>query len=297
MDESRVPRMPLWVKLAFFLGDALLFGVALVIVLEAPRPLPLYHAVLLVISVMGGGILFTVPFLLEYKAALALAQIEELKPVTDQFHDLQKIHESIRQSTGQWQTVQEHCTKAVAAAKEVGDRMSTESQGFKEFLEKAHDAERTHLRLEVDKLRRSENEWLEVVVRISDHVYALYRAGVHSGQPALLEQLSLFQRAVRDTTRRVGLVAHEAQEGELFDERMHQLVDPNVAATPGAPIAETVATGYTMQGQPIRRIVVALKETGGSGGVSLPGGGQLTLMPDDPGQAPAGDSGSDVGQS
>ncbi|MBM3847406.1 MAG: hypothetical protein FJ405_14135, partial [Verrucomicrobia bacterium] len=66
MDNLMFPRMPVWAKTAFFLGDALLLGVAVVILLEAPRPLPLPQAILLTAAVVNGAILFVLPFLLEY---------------------------------------------------------------------------------------------------------------------------------------------------------------------------------------------------------------------------------------
>ena len=117
--------------------------------------------------------------------------------------------------------------------------------------------ERAHLRLELEKHRRMEGEWLEVLVFICDNVYAIHQAGLRSGQTAYAEQLSKFQHVIRDAVRRVGLTPHEAQAGELFDEQKHQPVDPAQPIAPGTPIDETVATGFTFQGQGIRRIIVA----------------------------------------
>ncbi len=280
MDETNAPRMATWVKTVFFIGDILLLLVALLIVTEVPRPISLPYACLLVAAVAIGGILSTIPFLVEFKAMVQLAEVEGLKSSTAQLQDLERLTHQIRLATGQWQTVQEHCSKAVSSAQEIGSRMIQEGKDFAQFMEKANDSERTHLRLEIDKLRRAESEWLEVVVRICDHVYALHRAALNSGQPGLAEQLTRFQHAVRDSARRIGLVPHEAKENDLFDEQAHQLFDSNHPASPGALIAETVATGYTLQGQPIRRIVVALKETGpGHAGTSPLG--QLSLVPDE----------------
>jgi molecular chaperone GrpE (heat shock protein) len=278
MDEPTVSRIPFWAKAAFFIGDALLLGVALVIVMEAPHPLPLPQACLLVVSVMAGAILFCVPFIMEHKAAVRLAEAAELRSASDQFQNLEELAERISQATGQWQTVQEHCEKAVGSAKEIGDRMVAEGKEFAAFSMKAADAERTHLRLEIDKRRRAETESIEVLVRICDHVYALYRAGVQSGQPALQEQLGLFQRAVRDAVRRLGLVAHEAEPGTPFDPNQHQVMDPNTNPPEGALIADTIASGYTMQGQALRRIVVAVQPVAATISPGEPA--QLSLVPE-----------------
>ncbi|HAM72073.1 MAG TPA: hypothetical protein DCM86_10565 [Verrucomicrobiales bacterium] len=252
--------MPPWTKTMSIVGDLLLLAVAYTIVTEAPHPLPISYALLLVASVAGGAVLSVFPFVLEYKASLALEETNTLRSTALQLQDLERLTQAVRIATSQWQTVQENCVKVVSVATEMGGKMVEEGKAFTEFMRKTNDAEKTHLRLEIDKMKRGENEWLEVLVRISDHVFALHKAGLKSGQPGLIDQLGMFQRAIRDTARRVGLAAHEATEDEPFDERVHQLLEPGQTAQPGTPILETIACGYSMQGQPIRRVVVALKQ-------------------------------------
>ena len=41
--------------------------------------------------------------------------------------------------------------------------MTAEARAFQQFLDKANDTERNHLRLEVEKLRRAEGDWLQVL--------------------------------------------------------------------------------------------------------------------------------------
>ena len=137
--------------------------------------------------------------------------------------------------------------------------MTAEQSSFRAFLEKAGDIERTHLRLEVEKLRRTEAEWLQVLVRILDHVYALYVAAVRSGQPGIIEQLGHFQAACRDTARRLGLVPVVAEPGTPFDPKVQQLADANTVIPEPALVAETLATGYAFQGQMVRPVLVSLQ--------------------------------------
>src|SRR6185503_17985725 len=112
---------------------------------------------------------------------------------------------------------------------------------------------------EVEKLHRNEGEWLHTIIRIMDHVYALYQAGVKSGQDNLRTQLGNFQNACRESTRRLGLIPFEAKADETFDEKRHQLPDPKAKALPGSKVGETVATGFTFQGKVMRPAVVNLK--------------------------------------
>ena len=137
--------------------------------------------------------------------------------------------------------------------------MAAEAKAFTEFLQKANDAERAHLRLEAEKLRRNETEWLQIVLRMLDQVHALFQAALQSGQPALAEQIGLFQNACRDLSRRAGMAVVTALAGEPFDPKRHQLLH-DAAAPDNALILDTLAPGYTYQGQMVRRALVRLQE-------------------------------------
>jgi molecular chaperone GrpE (heat shock protein) len=253
MSKPVTPNLSKW---PFFLGDLLLLILAGWIMSRSPdpfRPAPLFF---LLMCVGAGGWLCVTPFLVEYRAALKLAESGALTTTVEQIHNLRGVGERIAAATSQWQILQEQSTKTAAAAKEVAERMTSEAQAFGDFMQKANDSEKGHLRLEVDKLRRGEADWVQTIVRILDHVYALYQAGVRSGQPALKEQLGHFQNACRETARRLGLVVFEARPGESFDEKTHQLLDPQAKPPPHARVVETVAAGYTFQGQFLRCAVV-----------------------------------------
>jgi molecular chaperone GrpE (heat shock protein) len=155
--------------------------------------------------------------------------------------------------------VQEQAGQTIKAAKEISERMTKEAQAFSEFMLKANESEKAHLRLEVEKLHRNEGEWLHTIIRIMDHVYALYLAGVKSGQENLRIQLGNFQNACREAARRLGLVPFDAKAEEPFDDKRHQLADAKAKAPSGARIGEMLATGFTFQGKVLRPAVVALK--------------------------------------
>ncbi len=121
-----------------------------------------------------------------------------------------------------------------------------------------NDAEKGALRLEVEKLKRIEADWLQVVVRILDHIYSLHTAAARSGQPELASQISHFQNACRDAARRVGLTPFAAEPNEPFDAERHRA--HGVETPPADAIAaETLAPGVTFQGRLIRPALVRLQ--------------------------------------
>ena len=256
MTEQTAPRLN---KIPFLIGDLLLLLVAGWIVYQGPLPLGVWQTGLVAACAALGAWLAVTPFLVEFRAAAKLAEAGELTSAVAQLKNLQQIGEQIAAATAQWQTVQEKSGQAVTAADDITKRIAAEAKAFSEFLQKANDNEKNILRTEADKLRRGEAEWLQIIVRMLDHVHALHLAGVRSGQRGLIEQLGQFQNACRDTARRVGLAAVGPQEGEPFNDEAHQLLEDAAQPAPGAKIATVLATGYTFQGQLIRRPLVALQ--------------------------------------
>jgi molecular chaperone GrpE (heat shock protein) len=134
--------------------------------------------------------------------------------------------------------------------------MAAQAQEFSSFFQRASDQEKSTLRLELEKMKRAETEWLQVLVRILDYVHALHNAGVRSGQQELINELAQFQNACRDAARRLGLTAFAPAQNELFDARIHQTPDPQTKPDPGSAIAELLAPGFTFQTQLLRRALV-----------------------------------------
>jgi molecular chaperone GrpE (heat shock protein) len=245
-------------KTPFFIGDLMLIGAAFFIYFQSKLPMGAWQIFFIVVCVAGGAVLGIMPFLLEYRLALKLAEANALAEVAPQIQNVQGVAQQITSATAQWQSVQEQADKTAGLAKQLSERMTAEMKGFTEFMQRSNDTEKANLRLEVEKLRRMESDWLQVSVRMLDHVYALHQGAVRSGQPRLIEQLGNFQTACRDVARRVGLVPYAASAAEPFDALKHQLADAEAKAPPGAIVAETVASGYTFQGRLVRPALVRL---------------------------------------
>lgn len=256
MTDSNVPKLN---KLPFFAGDALLLVLAGWIVYQTPHPIGMSSVWIIAILGFTGAWLAILPFILEYRAAVKVAEASGLTTVVEQMNELRTLANQISFATAQWQVVQDQSSQTVKAAHEIADRMTKEAQAFSAFMQKANDSEKAHLRLEVDKLHRGEGEWLQTVVLLLDHVYALNKAGVRSGQTVLIEQLGHFQAACRDAVRRLGLTAFEAGVNDPFDTNMHQLLDGDGQPQAGTPITQSIATGYTFQGKLLRKAVVAVQ--------------------------------------
>lgn len=252
--------VPWW---PFISAWILLLATAAVLVFCAAHPISQTIAILATTAVALGTLLGCLPFILEYRATAKLIEVNALGTVTDKFAGLEAFAAQVAAATDQWARVQEAtqggAEKTVTAAKEIADRMTAEVREFNEFQTRMNTTEKNALRLEVEKMHRAEGEWLQVVARILDHVFALNNAAARSGQPELAAQIGNFQHACRDAARRVGFVQFEAVAGETFDGEKHRVQgEENPAAD--SIVAETLAPGLSFQGRLIRPVLVRLQE-------------------------------------
>ena len=251
-------------KWPFFLADGLMLGLAYYVNWQGQLPLPLDQIITIAICVALGALLGILPYLLEYRAVIKygalikLIETSTLCSATEKIQDLEGIVAQITSANDNLQTVQAQADKTTDLARDITERMAVEVRNFTAFMQKANDGEKATLRLEGEKLRRAENEWLNIVVYMLDHVFALNRAAVQSGQEKLIAQLGHFQNACREAARRVGLVPLLASPGDEFDAQRHQLVEGKPPAD-AAVVAEMIALGFTFQGQLIRPVAVRIE--------------------------------------
>lgn len=255
MVNSTAPKLSKW---PFYLADILLLSFA-GLVIYLVQPFAMAAIVASGVAVLAGAGLSVVPYLFEYRAAIKQCETGAVVSTVAQIQNLEVISAQVRDATASWQTAHEMAVQTSQTAKEITDRMVSETKSFKEFLQKANEAEKSHLRLEVEKLRRAETEWLQITITMLDHIFALFQAGVRSGQTGLIEQLGHFQGACRDVVRRVGLVPFAANADEPFDARAHQVINGQTTPSPKAVVRHTIATGYLYQGQLLRRALVELQ--------------------------------------
>ena len=259
MSGAKNWKIPKW---PFLLGDALLLGFAFFIVRESPHPIPQWGIVACLASVVVGVLLGVAPFVLDYRAVLRLVEANTLGEVAGKIQELEHLATRISAATDEWTNVQTQAEKISGGANEIASRMAEEVRQFSEFMQKMNDSEKAALRLEVEKCHRGEAEWLQVLVRILDHVFALHAAAVHSNQPQLAEQITHFQNACRGVARRVGVTPFVAEPDEPFNPERHQVLEAKAKPPADAVVGETVGVGYTFQGRLLRPALVRLKENG-----------------------------------
>lgn len=247
-------------KLPFIICGALMLVVAWVLIWKSAHPILQWEVLAAIGCVAFGSVLAVLPFLLDYRAVGKALEANALGAISEKIQNLEKLAAQISAATNEWTNAQSQAEKTSAGAKEIAARMAEEVRVFNEFQQKMNDSEKTALRLEVEKLRRAEGEWLQVVARILDHTFALHTAAAQAGQPEVAAQIAQFQNACRDVARRVGLVAVEAQPGEPFNGDKHKAVNIGENLPDEPTVAETVATGYTFQGRLLRPVVVRLRD-------------------------------------
>jgi molecular chaperone GrpE (heat shock protein) len=252
----KVPKWP------FFAAYAVLLAFAYFFILRAPRAVHYWE--IAAACVTFGAVLSLIPFYLDYRAMGKALEVNALGAVAEKIQKLDTLSAQINAVTNRWEIIQEtlqaDAGKTSIAAKQIADKMAEEVRQFNEFMQKMNDSEKAMLRLEVEKLHRGEGEWLQVLVRILDHVFALHTAAVRTGDPKFAEPIANFQNACRGTVRRIGLTPLVAEPDEKFNPERHQVAGSKEKPAEGAVIAETVGVGYTFQGKLLRPALVRLRE-------------------------------------
>jgi len=261
MNDATNWKVPKWI---FLIGDVLLLALAYFIVWKSPHPIAKWEIIACFASAALGTVVGALPFILDYRAMGKLIEVNALGAVAEKIQNLEKLAAQISSATNQWAGVQEsvqgNSDKTVAVTKEIADRMAEEIRLFSEFMKKMNDSEKATLRLEVEKLRRGELEWLQVLVHILDHVFALHTAAMRSGDVKFAAPITTFQNACRDTARRLGLTPFVVEAGEPFDAERHQVAGSKEMPPAGAVVAETIGSGYTFQGRLLRPALVRLRD-------------------------------------
>jgi molecular chaperone GrpE (heat shock protein) len=247
-------------KIPFLIGDALLLATAYFFIQHSPHPIGRLEVMVVSACVALGAALGCLPFILDYRAVVKTIEASALGNISEKIQNLEKLAAQISSATNEWTNAQSQAEKTSAGAKEISEKMAVEVREFTAFMQKMNDSEKSTLRLEVEKLHRGETEWLQVLVRIFDHIFALHTAAVRTGEAKFAEPITNFQNACRETARRIGLTPFIAAPDEKFNAELHQIAGSKEKPAAGAAIAETVGVGYTFQGKLLRPALVRVRD-------------------------------------
>lgn len=251
-------------KWPFVMGDLLLLGAGGWVAWamhEGRLEWGLGTASLVVGAVAVGAWVLATPFLRDHEAATRRLEQEGLADTLRQVRQLEEAATGIAAGAGNIRSGQQALEQARVAVEQVAARLAEERKAVLELQARAMDQERQTTRLELEKLRRGEEETVRVLCHLLDHNYAVYQAGQRSGQAALAQQLGQYRGACLDAVRRLGLAAHEASPGEAFDPARHEVAEGGRPGA-GAVVRGTVACGYTFRGAGIRPIIVSVEDPG-----------------------------------
>ncbi|HMO66453.1 MAG TPA: hypothetical protein PKE47_14735, partial [Verrucomicrobiota bacterium] len=171
MSATNPPRLG---KLPFLAADLTLLAAAAALVWAGPRPLGVWPALAVAGCAALGAWLLVLPFLKEHEADVAREHRGDLAGTLAQIQKLESAAMQIGQATASWSGVAERAARSVETAGAIEARLSQEARAFGDILRKQNEAEKQTLRLEVEKLRRAEGEWLQAAVRVLAHVRQRY---------------------------------------------------------------------------------------------------------------------------
>src|ERR1051325_1566668 len=180
-DETSVP-VPKW---PFFLGDVTLFALACLVYATSRSSFGPWQIIACAVCLALGAVLGVCPYFLDHRSRLKQLDTEALGNASEKLQNLERLATPISSATSEWQNVHLQAEKTSTAAKEINDRMAAEVRDFSAFMQKANDSEKATLRLEVEKLRRAEFDWLQTLVLVLDHANALHAGAVRSGKSGL----------------------------------------------------------------------------------------------------------------
>ena len=181
MSESSAPKIEKW---PFIVGDVALLIMAWLVYYHSDPEASLggLEAFWCFACVATGAWVMVLPFLREFQAEADLTEAKELAASVEKISSVDGIARQIESATEQWLHVEDRANEINAAYREIAGKINAEAREFTEFLQKANDTEKNHLRLEVDKLGRAQGDWVKVVTGMLDHVFALNRPAGSPGR-------------------------------------------------------------------------------------------------------------------
>ncbi|MCD8535252.1 MAG: nucleotide exchange factor GrpE [Verrucomicrobia bacterium] len=264
--DPKVPFVP------FIIADVTLLAIAFAVVLQAGKPIGLPEILLVTVCSVAGAMFMTYPFRKQFDLQVQEANAERLNLAVCRLQAVENLATRMESVTSQWNQIEKKAEESMDRTEDISRDMIQEAQSFREFLKNASSEEVQHLKLLVDKLKKAEKDWLQVIMAMMDHCTALKWAATKSGNPNLAQQISNFHFQLCEVVRQVGLTLHESHAGDNFDEELHQVGESNGQQLnlSNAVIRETKSVAMKFRGVIVRKALVLVESGQPAGG--KPGG-------------------------
>ncbi|MBR6460963.1 MAG: nucleotide exchange factor GrpE [Verrucomicrobia bacterium] len=243
-------------KMPFFVADAVLILASICILAFAQHPLSGSACWALAIILGCGAWIAILPWYQENKNNAALSQLDGLRSVSECIQQMNTFSAGMNSAIASLANVQKMTEASARAASEAETKIVEHSQDFAERLAQAVNYEKSSFQIEIDKLRRVENDWINTGIGIMDHVLALTHAGIQSGKPEIAEQMRRFRGACLDIAARAGLQPFLPAPTDTYDPEKHVLPPNTPTPEPDTRISRVIAPGFNYQGQMVRKAMV-----------------------------------------
>lgn len=243
--------------LPYLVADVLFLGTALGVLIFGSRPMTIIELIVITFCVTAGAWVMIYPFKRRADIDLQLAQNRAINQSVAKLSNLESLVARIESASGNWSGIQEKAEQCLGSSKEMAEAMIKESESFKQFLETATNEELQHLRLLLDKMKKAEKDWANIIMAMLDHSTALKWAAKRSNNPNLIEQITNFQAQQVEIARQIGLVIFEPNTGDTFDEEIHQPASSDEVINNGDIIALPRSAGFKFRGVILRKALVS----------------------------------------
>ena len=204
------PRLSSW---PFLLIDGTILFTAAAILNTAERPLPLSTGALIALLVVIGGAVALFPFWRAYRNELKFAELEAVEETVRRIEGLSTVADRVERAESSWLEAKNSSETIAKNLNETTTALYEESKAIREFAHQQNDQQKANLRLEVQKLKQWETEWVQAGTIALDHTAALHAAILQLEDAQATRKLNKFQNSIHEIMRRVGLVGFAPRPG------------------------------------------------------------------------------------
>ena len=203
-----------------------------------------------------GGAVALFPFWRAYRNELKFAELEAVEETVRRIEGLSTVADRVERAESSWLEAKNSSETIAKNLNETTTALYEESKAIREFAHQQNDQQKANLRLEVQKLKQWETEWVQAGTIALDHTAALHAAILQLEDAQATRKLNKFQNSIHEIMRRVGLVGFAPRPGAPFDPDANRAHNQSETPAEGSRILDVVAMGIRYQGRLVRPAIV-----------------------------------------